>query len=365
MINIGCYDLTGKIREEFKKVPFINDSSNIKFFPENNDRIYDLFSREAIDIMFVVDDEKHLSAYDFVCYLKENHPEIQIIFLSDKSDFKSVRKAFLYGISDYILLPLEYYQIEETINNLVMNHTDFYLSKKILDKLDGMLKFIFKGGQNINEYIDSLVNMVFTDFSDNFSRQTVVEKIKFSSYKSMIARKPWLEKFLYKENYTKKVGFDVKERDDILRELQFYYSELCWIFRKYNIIDDNPVTYLVGKYIICHVDERLSLTSVSKAVGLNPSYVSHIFKEKTGVSFTDYLGDVKIERAKVFLRNPKADIKTIAMDLDFSSTSYFAKVFSAYVGIQPNQYQKKQAEVLENHSPENLYLHRWRKHDSL
>ena len=91
MINIGCYDLTGKIREEFKKVPCINESSNIKFFPENNDRIYDLFSREAIDIMFVDDDEKHLSAYDFVCYLKENHPEIQIIFVSDK-----IKNAFVF-----------------------------------------------------------------------------------------------------------------------------------------------------------------------------------------------------------------------------------------------------------------------------
>jgi response regulator of citrate/malate metabolism len=204
MINIACFDLEGSIREEFKKIPFINDSSNIKFFSETNDKIYELFSREAIDIFLVVDDERHVSSYDFVCHLKENHPEIQIIFVSNKSDFKSVRTAFLYGISDYILLPLDFFQVEETINNLLLNHTDFYLSKKILDKLDGMLKFIFKGGENINDYIDSLVNMVFTDFSDNFSRQTVVEKIKFTSYKSMIARKPGLKNFFTKKTTQKK-----------------------------------------------------------------------------------------------------------------------------------------------------------------
>ena len=124
------------------------------------------------------------------------------------------------------------------------------------------------------------------------------------------------------------------------------FKEASKMVVKYQMIDDRLV-YRIGKYVVVHVDEKLSLESVAKGVYLNPSYVSHIFKKVTGMNFTDYMTEVKVDRAKVLLRDSKLKIYDVAATVGYSNSEYFAKTFRKKTGYAPVVYQKMLAELYD------------------
>lgn len=89
-----------------------------------------------------------------------------------------------------------------------------------------------------------------------------------------------------------------------------------------------------------HYKENISLEDVVKAVKSNVSSFSVLFKEKTGMTFVQYLTEFRIERAKYLLENSKLTVTEIAEQTGFVNASYFGTVFRKKEGISPLQYRK-------------------------
>ncbi len=104
---------------------------------------------------------------------------------------------------------------------------------------------------------------------------------------------------------------------------------------------NNSLISNIGYYVINHVDEHLSLETVSNAVFLNKSYISHIFKKISGISFVSFITNVKIDRACILLTDPHLKIYEIAARIGYNNPEYFSRVFKAATGITPNQYRNK------------------------
>jgi YesN/AraC family two-component response regulator len=84
----------------------------------------------------------------------------------------------------------------------------------------------------------------------------------------------------------------------------------------------------------------LSLNSVSEMLDLNPSYVSRLFKQYTGVSFTEYLTDIRISRSKELLRTTRLQVSEVGSQVGFHNAYYFIKVFKENVGVTPGEFKK-------------------------
>nr|WP_289766060.1 response regulator [uncultured Acetatifactor sp.] len=78
-------------------------------------------------------------------------------------------------------------------------------------------------------------------------------------------------------------------------------------------------------YIDGHLEQKLSLQSVSGRVGLSPNYFSSLFKKEMDISFVDYVTQKRVERAKEMLMN--TDLKTweVAERTGFVNDSYFSR----------------------------------------
>lgn len=87
-------------------------------------------------------------------------------------------------------------------------------------------------------------------------------------------------------------------------------------------------------------DHDISLQSVAEQVGLTSSYFSQFFKSETGTGFLEYVTGKRIERAKTLLETTGLKTEDIAYQTGFSSSGYFTKVFSKYVGMSPGKYRK-------------------------
>jgi len=87
--------------------------------------------------------------------------------------------------------------------------------------------------------------------------------------------------------------------------------------------------------------KKLKLTDISKSVSLSPYYLSHIFKNETGITLMEYLAKVRIEEAKRLLENTSHNTTQISFDVGYSDQSYFCKIFKKIEGVSPLEYKKR------------------------
>ena len=96
----------------------------------------------------------------------------------------------------------------------------------------------------------------------------------------------------------------------------------------------NIITYIDYNYL-----NNLHLKEIADLFHLNEKYLSRLFKQKTGISITEYITKQKINRAKHLLEYTDIPVYQIALELNFTDASYFNKVFQKFVGMPPKQYR--------------------------
>ncbi len=85
----------------------------------------------------------------------------------------------------------------------------------------------------------------------------------------------------------------------------------------------------------------VSLTSIADRLNLNPAYLSRIFKEYTGVTFTDYVIQTRVSRSKELLLHTELKVQDISEQLGYAKVNHFIKLFKDMTGITPGEFRKQ------------------------
>lgn len=96
----------------------------------------------------------------------------------------------------------------------------------------------------------------------------------------------------------------------------------------------------VMDYVEQHYMEELSLTLLADLVHFNPSYLSRLFKEKTGKNLQTYINEVRVEKVKCFLADSSLRVGEIAMLTGFVSSKYMNHVFRRLIDMSPVEYRR-------------------------
>lgn len=102
-----------------------------------------------------------------------------------------------------------------------------------------------------------------------------------------------------------------------------------------------------AQYIQQHFREPLSMTVVSNHVSMNYSLFSLLFKQYTGVNFSGYLQELRINEAKRLLEETDWRVNEICRRAGFADDKHFLKVFKAAVGFSPTEYRRAKAPTRE------------------
>ncbi|RJQ65341.1 MAG: helix-turn-helix domain-containing protein [Desulfobacteraceae bacterium] len=92
-------------------------------------------------------------------------------------------------------------------------------------------------------------------------------------------------------------------------------------------------------------NQEISLKKLAEAVGINPYYLSHLFREEMGTSFVEYLTSVRVSIAKNLLKQTTMSTMEICLAVGYMDPSHFAKVFKKQEKVSPSGYRKKLAEA--------------------
>lgn len=93
-------------------------------------------------------------------------------------------------------------------------------------------------------------------------------------------------------------------------------------------------------YIYQNYNQNISLEKVADHVNKSKNYFSYLFKKEVGVSYIDYLNQVRIEKAKTLLLSTDKLTYEIAEHVGYSDYKYFSSMFKKYAGTSPSQFRK-------------------------
>ncbi len=93
-------------------------------------------------------------------------------------------------------------------------------------------------------------------------------------------------------------------------------------------------------YVDRHCREGITLEDVSDLVHISPSRVRHVFKDVTGVSFKEYVTQVRIAEAKRLLLATELSVADVARTVSYTNLHQFYKVFARSCGMSPGEYRR-------------------------
>lgn len=135
-----------------------------------------------------------------------------------------------------------------------------------------------------------------------------------------------------------------EQYDSMVKLLKVFADHLSMVSNQILVEEDNTESPLIARardFIDRNQAEDLSLEAVAKAVNTSTFYFCKMFKRATGLTFTEYLSRVRVEKAKSLLLNPHIRISEVAFEVGFQSLSQFNRVFKKITGQSPSQYRAK------------------------
>ncbi len=93
-------------------------------------------------------------------------------------------------------------------------------------------------------------------------------------------------------------------------------------------------------YVDGHCRESITLEDVAAVAHVSPSRVRHVFKDVTGVSFKEYVTQVRVAEAKRLLLGTELSVADVARSVSYTNLNQFYKVFYRSCGMSPGEYRR-------------------------
>ncbi len=218
------------------------------------------------------------------------------------------------------------------------------VSELNLEKLDRNLLEEFLKRGTIND-VDEFVESYFDGFGSNAMKSTIFRHyIIMDGYSAII-------KFLKNLKYPKeKIDNSLKGMNNVIDHLssfddccKFYKSILKEAIdlrnknsqKRYAGLIENAKEYMHLKFSM----SDLTLDQVASSVNLSPNYFSSLFNQETGMTFIEYLTDIRMEKAKDYLRCSSKKISEIGFLVGYLDSHYFSYIFKKTQNCTPSEYR--------------------------
>ena len=217
------------------------------------------------------------------------------------------------------------------------------VSELNLEKLDRNLLEDFLKRGTLHE-VDEFVDSYFDGFGSNAMSSAIFRHYIIMDGYSVIM------KFLKELKYPKeKIDNSLKSLKGVIDQLsdleasEFYKSILKEAIdlrnqnsqKRYAGLIEKAKEYMLMKYSM----SDLTLDKVASTVNVSPNYFSSLFNQETGMTFIEYLTDIRMEKAKEYLRCSSRRITEIGYMVGYQDSHYFSYIFKRTQNCTPSEYR--------------------------
>ncbi|WP_315069469.1 response regulator [uncultured Clostridium sp.] len=194
----------------------------------------------------------------------------------------------------------------------------------------------------LHELVEEIANILSFDI---FRINIAFTEIVYNIYSNVLKKYSFIED-VYDLSKIIKIGFlGVETLIDIEKQLIDNIAKLIEIIKEYNLNHGDNIVYKACEYVLKHIDEDITLTSIANKLNISKNYLCSIFKQRTGENFLEYATRAKMERAKILLKKYDYKVYQISDMLGYKETTYFSKLFKKHTGYTPAEYKKNVMKV--------------------
>lgn len=102
------------------------------------------------------------------------------------------------------------------------------------------------------------------------------------------------------------------------------------------------ISYLEENY-----QAPVRLRDVAELEQITPTYLSHFFSDNLGITFQEYLNNIRFEHAVRLLENTSLSLSDVAMASGFSELKYMTRMFERRLGGRPSEFRSRALEITE------------------
>lgn len=107
-----------------------------------------------------------------------------------------------------------------------------------------------------------------------------------------------------------------------------------------NASDDLHTLKSLVTYCTRHYTEDLSLALLEQELHISRYYISHLFSDKLGVGFIDYINSLRVSLACRMLRHSERSVTEISREAGFGTMRTFNRAFQKQMGCTPGEYRR-------------------------
>lgn len=225
---------------------------------------------------------------------------------------------------------------------------ELYVNKQIMLAMSG-LRMLEESGKVI-----SLQEL--KERKDLLKRQYLCEKIEMLTAAYMTENYVLANELLHEmeQDDSLKTGFEIIDRRPLAEYLSLCWNEGCGegdyteLMRQFGQAVQNSLSGENGKrhdvisqikeYVAANYMNDVTIAEIGSRFAISPSYISRIFREKTGEKYIDFVTAVRMKKAMEFLqKEPSLSVKEVAARVGYVSEKHFSKTFKRYYDLLPSQ----------------------------
>ncbi len=320
-----------------------------------------------------------------------------VIIISGYDEFAYAQKALRFNVFDYVLKPVSRKNIEEIMKKVVYKLSEDrkesnyleWVKTQVNENIDTLKKNFFSEWLNnkindeevLNEIkffnikLDKRIGIIVIKVLRKLNLEMVGEKWNKELLDFAIANllsdkfREFKEKFIFNDDSENIILVssiqDMIKWANIGNTLEteiMQYLKCNVIVEQANVCDEilkvkNEYLKLINSVnvkkryspmtlaAIKHIEEsyylnNLSINDISDKLEVTSSYLSKFLKKETGLSFIDYLTNIRIKKAMYLMKDPTIKIYDVAELIGYSNQHYFCRAFKKVVGVSPTEYKR-------------------------
>lgn len=340
----------------------------IMFEASDGEEALAILQTERIDILVTDMRMPRMDGLELIERAKKIKKDLRVIVISGHAEFELAQASIRLGVEDYLLKPFRSERLLEVVEaarlklrEAEQSRADAFARQLFEDKVcdvfswlanpsffikqssvltNNRLGEVLKSGtiDDLNSEIESLLHALDRIGSDRENVYVLLNNIVLSALTAV-----------------KEVGFEYEHGiglmtkhlpstfdgnfDDLKQWVKSFLYDINGLIRGKQQEGTERLIHEMKEYVDQHYRTGVTLNTLAARFNVSSSYLSKLFYEHVGENFSDYVNNLKSQKAKELLKTTDKRVYEIADYLGFNDAYYFSSWFKRTVGVSPTEYK--------------------------